>query len=99
MAGVPAGKTFTLGLDFSHQSYVNWTEKADADVDRAYAIINEKLPLMGQLKGVISLALDDRHPIFLDARSDQAKLVETFDGEPTTTLSMKPECKEDKLFA
>lgn len=93
MAGIPPGKPFTPGLDFSGQSYVDWVKKADADVDRAHAIIKEKLPLMGQLKGVISLTLGDRQPIFLDARSGEAKLVEEFDGEPTTILNMKAECE------
>lgn len=93
MAGVPPEKTFTEGLDFSAQSYVDWAKKANADVDRAHAIIKEKLPLMGQLGGVISLTLGDRQPIFLDARSSEAKLVETFEGEPTTVLNMKSECR------
>lgn len=93
MAGVPPGNTWTTGLDFSGQSYVDWAKKADADVARAHAIIREKLPLLGQLNGVISLGFGDRQPVFLDARSDgEAKLVDEFDGEPMTTLNMKPEC-------
>lgn len=92
MAGIPPGKTFTPGLDFSAQSYVDWAKKADADVDHAHAIIQEKLPLLGQLKGVLSLTLSDRPPVFIDARSGEAKLVAEFSGEPTTTLNMKAEC-------
>lgn len=93
MAGTPPGKTFTPGLDFSGQSYVDWNNKANEDVDRAYAIIKEKLPLMGKMNGVISLTLGDRQPVFIDARSGEAKLINEFDGEPTTTLNMKAECK------
>lgn len=93
MAGIPPANTFTPGLDFSDQSYVDWTKKVEADVNRAHAIIEEKLPLMGQLHEVISLTFGDREPVFLDARSNEAKLVDKFDGEPTTTLNMKPECE------
>lgn len=94
MAAVPPGKTFTPGLEWT-QTYVDLAKKADADVERAHEIIKEKLPLLNQLKGVISLTFGDRQPVFLDARSGEAKLVEEFDGEPTTTLNMKPECETD----
>lgn len=90
MAGVPPGKTLTPGLDW-HQSYVDLAKKADDDVKRAHAIIKEKLPLLNQLQGVISLTFGDRQPVFLDARSEEAQLVDTFDGEPTTVLNMKAE--------
>lgn len=92
MAGTPPGKTWTPGLEFAEQSYVDLAKKGQADIERAQAIIKEKLPLLGQLDGVISLTLGDSQPVFLDARSAEAKLVDKFDGEPTTTLNMKAEC-------
>lgn len=93
MAGVAPGKTFTPGLDFSGQSYVDWAKKQEDDVEQAQAIIKEKLPLLGQLDGVISLTFGEKKPVFLDARTNEAKLVDEFDGEPTTTINIKPECK------
>lgn len=95
MAGVPPGKTFTPGLEWT-KVYVDTAKKAEADIERAHEIIKEKLPLMSKLNGVISLTFGDRQPVFLDARSGEAKLVEEFDGEPTTTLNMKAECKTFK---
>lgn len=95
MAGTPPGKTWTSGLEFTENVYVNWTKKAEADIERAHEIIKEKLPLLGQLNGVISLTFGEQKPIFLDARSSEAKLIDEFDGEPTTTLNMKPECAND----
>lgn len=92
MAGIAPGKTFTPGLEWA-QTYVDLAKKADADVERAHEIIKEKLPLLSQLTGVISLTFGDRQPVFLDARSGEAKLVEAYDGEPTTILNMKPECE------
>lgn len=96
MAGAPPGKTLTFGLDW-HQSYVDLAKKAGDDVKRAHEIIKEKLPLLGQLQGVISLTFGDRQAIFLDARSEDAKLVDEFEGEPTTSLNMKPECEPANL--
>lgn len=93
MAGTPPGKTWTPGLEWTNQNYVDLAKKAEADIERAHEIIKEKLPLLGQLDGVISLTFGDREPIFLDARSAEAKLVDKFDGEPTTTLNMKAECE------
>lgn len=93
MAGTPPGKTWTPGLEFTNQKYVDLAKKAEADIDRAHEIIKEKLPLLGQLNGVISLTFADREPIFLDARCSEAKLVDKFHGEPTTALNIKAECK------
>lgn len=93
MAGTPPGKTWISGLEFTDQVYVNLATKATADIKRAHEIITEKLPLLGQLKAVISLTLGDHQPVFLDARSGEAKLIDKFEGEPTTILNMKAECK------
>lgn len=93
MAGTPPGKTWTPGLEFTKQEYVDLAKKKEADIDRAHEIIKEKLPLLGQLNGVISLTFGDREPIFLDARSSEAKLIDKFDGETTTALNMKAECE------
>lgn len=93
MAGVLPGKTFTAGLDFSGQVYVDANKKAEQDVVRAHEIIKEKLPLLGQVNGLISLTFGDRPAVFLDARSGEAKLIEETSDEPITTLNIKPECK------
>lgn len=98
MANTPPGKTWTPGLEWTENVYVDWTKHAEADIKRAHEIIKEKLPLMDQLDGVISLTFGDQPPIFLDSRSSEAKLVDEFDGEPTTTLNMKPECKFAQAF-
>lgn len=93
MAGTPPGRTWTPGLEFTNQAYVDLERKAEADVERAHEIVKEKLPLLGQLNGVISLTFGDRQPIYLDARSAEAKVINEFDGEPTTALNMKAECR------
>lgn len=93
MAGTPPGKTWTPGLEFTNRSYVDLAKKAKTDIERAHEIIKEKLPLLGQLNGVISLTFGDRRPIFLDARSSEAKLIDEFDGDVTTALNMKAECE------
>lgn len=93
MAGVPPGKPLTTGLDFSGQSYVDLAKKAEEDVSRAHEVIREKLPLFAQLRGLISLTFGDRPAVFLDARSDEAKLLEQCSDEPDTKLNVNPECK------
>ncbi|KUI70459.1 hypothetical protein VM1G_06003 [Cytospora mali] len=92
MAGVPPGKTLTPGLEFSGQSYTSLAMKNEASIARAHEIIKEKLPVLGQVNGLISLTFGDRAPVFLDARSPgPAKLLETCSDEPDTKINMKAE--------
>ncbi|KAK7743561.1 hypothetical protein SLS53_004096 [Cytospora paraplurivora] len=92
MAGVIPGKTLTPGLDFSAQSYSNLAAQNEAHIARAHEIIKEKLPVLGQLNGLVSLTFGDRAPIYVDARSaGPAKLLETSSDEPNTKVTIKPE--------
>ncbi|KAI1844422.1 hypothetical protein JX266_009309 [Neoarthrinium moseri] len=91
MAGVAPGKTFTPGLDFSAQSYSHLADKVEADVARANDIIKEKLPLLGELKALLSIAFGDKAPFFIDARSGTAAVLDSVDDEPDTKLNIKPE--------
>lgn len=93
MAGVIPGKTLTPGLDFSAQSYSNLAAHNEAHIARAHEIIKEKLPVLGQLNGLVSLTFGDRAPIYVDARSaGPAKLLETSSDEPDTKVTIRPEC-------
>ena len=95
MAGVAPGKTLTPGLDFSGQSYTSLAAKNEVDVARAHEIIKKKLPVLGQLNGLISLTFGDRAPVFIDARGPgDASFLETCSDEPDTKLNMKPECTQ-----
>lgn len=91
MAGVAPGKTFTLGLDFSRQSYSNLAKKVEADVSRANKIIKEKLPLLGELKALLQISFGDKPPFFIDARSGIASILASTNDEPDTKLNVKPE--------
>jgi hypothetical protein len=100
MAGVIPGKTHTPGLDFSGQAYASLATKHEADIARAHEIIKEKLPVLGQLNGLISLTFGERAPVFLDARSGgEAKFLEQCSAEPDTKITMKPECKHNVPFS
>lgn len=93
MAGVAPGKTHTSGLDFSGQTYSSLASKNEAHVARALEVIKEKLPVLSQVNGLISLTFGDRAPVFLDARSaGDAKLLEQCSDEPDTRINMKAEC-------
>ena len=93
MASVAPGKTHTPGLDFSKQSYSSLAAKDEANVARAHEVIREKLPLLSQVNGLISITFGERAPVFLDARgSGDAKLLEKCSDEPDTKLNIKPEC-------
>ncbi|KAJ0304943.1 hypothetical protein COL516b_005726 [Colletotrichum fioriniae] len=91
MAGIAPGKTFIPGLDFSSQSYSKLSEKVEADVSRAHEIIKEKLPLLAQLNALISLTFGDHAPVFVDARSSEAKFLDSCSDEPDTKVTIKPE--------
>ncbi|KAK7698021.1 hypothetical protein SLS64_012899 [Diaporthe eres] len=91
MAGVAPGKTFTPGLDFSGQSYSNLARKVEADVSRANEIIQEKLPLLGELKALLQISFVDNRPFFIDARSGTASILTSTNDEPDTKLNIKPE--------
>ncbi|ORY64913.1 uncharacterized protein BCR38DRAFT_431318 [Pseudomassariella vexata] len=91
MAGVAPGPTLTPGLDFSGQSYRDLAKNADATITRAHEIIKEKLPVLGQLKALLSLTFGDRTPVFVDARSGEAKFLEDCSDEPDTKVTIKPE--------
>ncbi|KAJ2969139.1 hypothetical protein NUW58_g10056 [Xylaria curta] len=91
MAGVAPGKTFTPGLDFSSQAYSNHADKFEADVKRAYEIIDEKLPLLGELKALLRVSIGGKPPFYIDARSGTAKLEDSTDDEPDVGLNIKPE--------
>lgn len=91
MAGVAPGKTFTPGLDFSAQTYSSPTTKVEADIKRANAIIKEKLPLLGELKALLSISFGDKPPFFIDARSGTASILDSTKDEPDTKLNIKPE--------
>lgn len=91
MAGVAPGETFTPGLDFSAQSYSNLANKVETDIKRANEIIKEKLPLLGELKALLSITFAGKEPFFIDARSGIASIVNSTDNEPDTKLNIKPE--------
>ncbi|KAK6071122.1 hypothetical protein SCUP234_09825 [Seiridium cupressi] len=91
MAGVPPGKTFTPGLDFSGQTYSNLANNIEADITRAHEIIKEKLPLLGELKALLSTSFGDKAPFFIDARSGKASILDSTKDEPDTKLNIKPE--------
>ncbi|KAI7782931.1 hypothetical protein LA080_012805 [Diaporthe eres] len=91
MAGVAPGKTFTPGLDFSGQSYSNLARKVEADVSRANEIIQEKLPLLGELKALLQISFVDNRTFFIDARSGTASILTSTNDEPDTKLNIKPE--------
>ncbi|KAF6787876.1 phytanoyl- dioxygenase family protein, partial [Colletotrichum musicola] len=90
MAGVEPGYTFIEGLDLSRQTYSKVGQKVEEDVTRAHEIINEKLPVLSQLKALVSLTLGDRPPLFLDARGSEAKLLDSSADEPDTKITIKP---------
>ncbi|KAI0905324.1 hypothetical protein F4823DRAFT_566866 [Ustulina deusta] len=90
MAGVAPGKTFTPGLTFSMQSYSKHADRAEADVKRAHEIIKKKLPLLGELKALLSVGFGDKAPFYIDARSGTAKLEDSMNDEPDTKLNIKP---------
>ena len=89
MAEIPAGPTFTPGLDFSsNQIGDHDTSKVDGAYNRAVAIIKEKLPLMGELKALLSVNLGDEKPLLvIDARLGDAKLVDQGVWEPDTRIT------------
>jgi ectoine hydroxylase-related dioxygenase (phytanoyl-CoA dioxygenase family) len=92
MAGFPPGKNLTAELDFSGQSYTDLDKKFEADCKRAREIINEKLHLMGEVNGLLSITFKGKPPFFIDARgSGPAKLLEETSDEPTCSFAIKPE--------
>lgn len=91
MAGVTPGKTFTPGLDFSYHPYNKVTNQTEANVTRAKEIIQEKLPLLGELKALLSVSFGDKPPFYVDARSGVASILESTTDEPDTKLNIKPE--------
>ncbi|GAW13581.1 hypothetical protein ANO14919_029680 [Xylariales sp. No.14919] len=91
MAGVAPGKTFNPGLDFSSRSYGSLANKLEADVKRAHEIIQEKLPLLGELKALLCVSFGNKPPFYIDARSGTAQLADSTQDEPDVTLNIKPE--------
>ncbi|KAF6808236.1 phytanoyl-dioxygenase [Colletotrichum sojae] len=91
MAGVEPGYTFIEGLDLSRQTYSTAGQKVEKDVTSAHEIIKEKLPVLSQLKALVSLTLGDRPPLFIDARGSEAKLLDSSADEPDTKITIKPE--------
>lgn len=91
MAGVAPGKTFTPGLDFSSHPYNSLASQDEANVTRAREIIQEKLPLMGELNALLSITFGDKPPFYIDARSGVAFILESTTDEPDTKLNIKPE--------
>ncbi|KAK7943846.1 uncharacterized protein PG986_012959 [Apiospora aurea] len=91
MAGVPPGKTYTPGLDFSGVTYTCPAKKAQSEADRAHEIIKEKLPLLHQINALLAVTFGDRPTFFIDGRGDEAKILESCDDEPDCRLNIKPE--------
>ncbi|KAI1269322.1 hypothetical protein F5Y18DRAFT_415095 [Xylariaceae sp. FL1019] len=91
MAGIQPGQTFTPGLDFSTQSYSKQDDKLETDVQRAHKIIEEKLPLLGDLKALLCISFGERPPFYIDARSGSARFIDSTVDEPDTKLNIKPE--------
>ncbi|KAK8117894.1 uncharacterized protein PG998_006175 [Apiospora kogelbergensis] len=93
MAEIPPGPTLTKGLDFSSNKIGNRdVSSADAVYKRAVAIIKEKLPLMSELNALLAVNLGDGKPLIaIDARLDDAKLVDLGVREPDTKITIKPE--------
>ncbi|KAK8044027.1 Phytanoyl-dioxygenase [Apiospora rasikravindrae] len=91
MAGVPPGKTYTPGLDFSGVTYTCPVKKAQSEADRAHEIIKEKLPLLNQINALLAVTIGDRPTFFIDGRSDEAKILESCEDEPDCRLNIKPE--------
>lgn len=91
MAELPPGPTFTRGLDFSSNKFADHgASKADLAYDRAVAIVKAKLPLMGELKTLLTVNLGDNRPLLvIDARSDHAKLLDRAEDEPDTKVTSK----------
>ncbi|KAK6822410.1 hypothetical protein PG995_012130 [Apiospora arundinis] len=93
MAEIPPGPTLTPGLDFSCNKIGDYdAAKVDGAYNRAVEIIKEKLPLMGQLKALLTVSLGEEKPlIIIDARSGDVLLLDQFIGEPDTKVTIKPE--------
>ncbi|KAK8109171.1 hypothetical protein PG984_014972 [Apiospora sp. TS-2023a] len=93
MAELPPGPTFTKGLDFASDTFANnGASKSDIAYDRAVAIVKEKLPLMSELKALLTVNLGDDKPLLIiDARSDDVKLLDRAEDEPDTKVTIKPE--------
>ncbi|KAK8022690.1 hypothetical protein PG993_013457 [Apiospora rasikravindrae] len=93
MAEIPPGPAFTKGLDFTSNKIGNdGASKADHAYEIAVDIIREKLPLMSELKALLTVNLGDERPlIVIDARSGDAKLLDETVDEPDNKVTIKPE--------
>jgi len=95
MAGTAPGKTWTPELDFSGQTYSNPDKTFELNCQRAREIITNKLPILGEINGLLSITFNGKPPFFIDARGGSkgtaAKLLEETEDEPTCSFAIKPE--------
>ncbi|KAI0395264.1 PhyH-domain-containing protein [Xylariaceae sp. FL0594] len=69
MAGHHPTKTLTKGLEFKQHEYAQPLDKARAEFEEAYHIIEEKLPVLSQLGHLVEVELKGKPPILIDGRN------------------------------